>query len=136
MPPTIFTISMISHILNLNIGYKSFCCFCSHFTPFLNPSIKASEQTLCISGKQTPLLRFRGHVAQAWLRPLACFAALVIPFIISTTIVHKYVWLSEPSLRVEHSYHKCSVAINHKNYNLVGTWIYYIPQKWIDRRAA
>lgn len=136
MPPTIFTISMISHTLNLNIGYKSFCCFCSHFTPFLNPSTNASEQTLCISGKQTPLLRFRGHVVQAWLRPLACFAALVIPFIISTTIVHKYVWLSEPSLRVEHSYHKCSVAINHKNYNLVGTWIYYIPQKWIDRRAA
>ena len=37
---------------------------------------------------------------------------------------------------VSYTHLKCSVAINHKNYNLVGTWIYYIPQKWIDRRAA
>lgn len=87
MPPTILTISMISHILNLNIGYKSFCCCCNHFTPFLNPSINASEQTRCTSGIHTPLFRLIGHVAQARLFPLACFAAVVIPFILLLIIV-------------------------------------------------
>ena len=77
----------ISHILNLNIGYKSFCCCCNHFTPFLNPSINASEQTRCTSGIHTPLFRLIGHVAQARLFPLACFAAVVIPFILLLIIV-------------------------------------------------